>query len=152
MSDGTEDRTPGHRSDEVDVVPLHTPRSWLTWILLLVGPVTWALHFLTVYVVAEAWCSTTAAPPTWLGLSAPVTVTLAVTAFALLQLAVGISFTARRYRRARIDAERAPVDAATIDDQFVRDRDLLLTGLLLGPLSAVAVLVVGVPAIWLSPC
>lgn len=160
MSDTTrpdraaEDRTPGHRSDEVDVAALHTPRSWWTWILLLAGPVTWALHFVGVYLTVEAWCSsaTDGALPTWLGTSAPVAVTLVATGVASAVILADLVFTTVRYRQATAETGREAEDATDIDDQLVRDRQLLFVGSLLGPLSLVAVLAVGLSALWVPTC
>lgn len=148
-----EDRTPGHRSDEVDVVPLHTPRSWWTWILLLLGPVTWAIHFMGVYLAVEAWCGAAMVEiPEFLGAAAPVSVTLLATGVATLVIAAGTAFTALRYRQARDERERQHPGASDIDDQLVRDREMLLAGLLLGALSVIAVLIVGLSALWVPTC
>lgn len=156
-----DDRTPGRRSDEVDVVALHTPRSWWTWVLLLQGPVTWATHFMLVYLSVESWCAETyysiddslsSELPTWFGFDAPVAVTLGATVLATASILTFVAFTAVRYRQATAEYRREHQDATDIDDQLVRDRQILFTGLLLGPLSAVAVLVVGVPALWLQTC
>ncbi len=156
-SERSEDRTTGRRAEEVDVVPLHTPPSWWTWILLLTGPVTWAVHFLVVYLAVEAWCSSATAAnggslPTWLGASAPVSVTLAATAVAAAIIVVDLVFTARRYRQGTRLARLEPEDATDTDDQLVRDRHLLLVGCLLSPLSLVAVLFVGLSALWVPTC
>lgn len=148
----TDDRTPGRRSDEVDVAALHTPRSWWTWILLLLGPVTWATHFMVVYLVVEAWCATEPTAPTWLGFSAPVTVTLAATAAAVVVILAGTAFTALRHRQALARTRHEHEGATDVEEQPVRDRQMLFVGLLLGPLSVVAVLVVGLPALWIQTC
>lgn len=154
--DAPEDRTPGHRSEEVDVVALHTPRSWWTWILLLSGPVTWAAHFLGVYLAVEAWCSgataTTGPLPTWLGAAAPVSVTLVATGVAAVVILAEFAFTALRYRHATREARREAEDATDIRNQLVRDRHLLFVGCLLSPLSLVAVLAVGLSALWVPTC
>lgn len=154
--DATDDRTPGHRSDEVDVVALHTPRSWWTWILLLAGPVTWAVHFVGVYLVVEAWCSAATrangAMPQWLGAAAPVSVTLVATGVAAAVIVADLTFTLLRYRQATREARREPEDATDTDDQLVRDRQLLFVGALLGPLSLIAVLAVGLSALWVPTC
>lgn len=146
------DRTPGHRSDEVDVVPLHTPPSYWTWALLLQAPVLWVTHFIVVYLAVEWWCGVDPTAPRWLGLAAPVTVTLVATAIAVLAIAAGTAFTARRHRQARAATRHEHEDATDLDDQLVRDRHLLFVGILLGPLSIAAVLAVGVPALWLPTC
>lgn len=154
--DAPEDRTPGHRSEEVDVVALHTPRSWWTWILLLSGPVTWAAHFLAVYLVVEAWCSaatvSTGTMARWLGAAAPVSVTLVVTGVAVTVILAALAFTTLRHRQATREARREAVDATDIDDQLVRDRHLLFVGSLLSPLFLVAVLAVGLSALWVPTC
>lgn len=148
-----DDRMPGRRSDEVDVVGLHTPSSWRTWVLLLLGPVVWATHFMGVYLVVEAWCSAaTDSLPTWLGASAPVAVTLVATVLALVVIGTGTAFTARRLRQSRVGAALVPEGATDVDEHLVRDRPLLYAGLLLGPLSAITVLVVGLPALWVQTC
>ena len=152
----TEGRTPGHRSDEVDVVPLHTPRSWWTWILLLTGPVTWATHFMVVYLFVDALCAavTTAdgGVPTWLGTSTPVAVTLVGTAIAAVVVIADLLFTARRFRQATREARREHQDATDIDSQLVRDRHILFVGCLLSALSLVSILLVGLSALWVPTC
>ncbi len=156
MSEDRTDRTTGRRAEEVDVVALHTPPSWRTWILLLTGPVTWATHFMVVYLVVEALCATVTTAdggiPTWLGASTPVAVTLAVTAVAAAVIIADLIFTARRYRQATRAADRQDEDAADIDSQLVRDRHMLFVGCLLSPLSLVAVLLVGLSALWVPTC
>lgn len=156
MSPQEEERTTGHRSDEVDVVPLRQQRSWWTWILLLLGPVTWATHFMVVYLVVEALCAPVATAdggiPTWLGASAPVAVTLVATAVAAFVIVADLAFTARRYRQATRAAGREDQDATDTDSQLVRDRHMLLVGCLLSPLSLVAVFLVGLSALWVPTC
>lgn len=153
MSPQEEDRTPGHRSDEVDVVPLRQGRSWWTWILLLLGPATWATHFMVVYLLVEAWCSA-ASPGTeaWLGTLAPVSATIVATVVATVFILGGAAFTAVRYRQALGEVRREHEDATDIDEQPIRDRQNLFVGLLLDGLSVVAVLVVGLPALWVPTC
>ena len=154
MSTEDEDRTPGHRSDEVDVVPLRQERSWWAWILLLLGPVTWATHFLVVYLLVEAMCSEAATGPgTWLGALAPISATIVATIAASLVVLGGLAFTARRYRQAIAEAARRENEGATdTDHQLLRDRQVLFMGLLLAPLSLIAILVVGLPALWVPVC
>lgn len=153
MSPQEEGRTPGHRSEEVDVVPLRQQRSWWTWILLLLGPVTWATHFMVVYLLVEAWCSEISpGVETWLGTLAPVSATVVATVIATALILGGVAFTARRYRQALAEVRRDHEDATDIDRQLIRDRQVLFIGLLLGGLSVVAVLVVGLPALWVPTC
>lgn len=173
MSPQEEERTTGHRSDEVDVVLLRQERSWWTWILLLLGPVTWATHFMVVYLLVEAWCSEVSpGAETWLGTPAPVSATIVSTAVAIVVILGGAAFTARRYRQAVAEVRRGrehATDATAgggqggaqdceraasepIDQQLIRDRQVLFIGLLLGGLSVVAVLVVGLPALWVPTC
>lgn len=153
MSAREEDRTTGHRSDEVDVVPLRQERSWWAWLLLLLGPATWATHFMVVYLLVEAWCSPASpGPETWLGSPAPVSATVVATGVATVVILVGTAFTALRYRQAIAEAGRRHADATDIDHQLIRDRQLLFVGLLLGGVSVLAVLVVGLPALWVPTC
>lgn len=116
-----------------------------TWVVLLGGPVVWALHFVVVYLVAEAGC--TGSGP---GLDAfdppvPSVVTLVATVVAVLAC-LGVGAWAWRLR-ARGPGGLASDEAAAVE----RNRTLMMAGLLLALLSAMAVVFVAVPAVWL-PC
>lgn len=90
-----------------------------TWSLLLAGPILWAVHFFTLYIVASVFLTTTLAR----GL------TLAITAACLAAAA----FAARRARRQM---------GETAMDQWVRTVALVGLGI-----SAVAIVWQGLPAL-----
>jgi hypothetical protein len=150
----SEQRTPGHKRDEVDVVAVpERPGTATTWTLFLAGPTIWFLHFLAVYLVTEAVCTLGEdAGGRWLGLPTVSGYTLAATAVAVVTMAGSTTASYRRWRaeeRARRSADGDGSDAAAGRG---KDRALAFAGFLLGVLFVVAVLMVGLPAIWLSPC
>ncbi len=108
---------------------------------------------MVVYLLVEAWCSP-ASPgtETWLGTLAPISATILATAVAAVFILAGAAFTAVRYRQALAQVRRDHEDATDIEYQPVRDRQKLFVGLLLDGLSVVAVLVVGLPALWVPTC
>ena len=116
-----------------------------TWLVLLGGPVIWAVHFIVVYLVAEAGC--TGSGP---GLEAfdppvPATTTLVATVLAVVGcLGVGLW----GWRRSRGLPEGVAADEPAARE---RHRVLSLAGVLLAGLSLLAVLFVAAPAVWL-PC
>lgn len=145
-------RQPGHKGDEVDVVAIpERPEPLRLGALLLAGPVIWMAHFMAVYLVIEAACAGSAGDSQVLGLPVLSFVTLVATAVAVAAIAATTTVSYRAWR-----AQERRFDGAAGDDpeqaDATRDRSLTFAGFLLGLLFALAVLYVGVPALWLSPC
>lgn len=147
-----EGRKPGHKSSEVDVVGLPTRGgSWRIWVLFLAGPTIWFLHFSVVYLAAEWLCKVADVDGRLLGLPAVSALTVIAT---LIAVAVILALAVPAYRRWRTDEP----DPAETDDPSAgaaaegHDRALMFAGFILGLLFALAVLMVGLPAVWLQPC
>lgn len=113
------------------------------WILT-VSPTIWAAHFLLCYLTAAIWCAKVAGRDGPLG-----PVRWIVAAYTLAALA-GIGLTAwRGFRRHRFGTAAAPHDFDTPAD---RHRFLGFATLLLSGLSAVAVIYVGLVAVFIGSC
>ena len=127
------DSASGERPVEV---PPETPSSAPLWLPLLAGPVIWIVHFVAVYLLAEATCAAgRSAAMRFIGPEALVVAVIFVTVTA----AAGTLVVAlRAWRRSR----------HTEGDVGL----LAKTGLLLALGSFAAVVIVGVPALVLSPC
>ncbi len=163
MSAGDRRRRPAHDGSRtstggtpvaVDVTADHQARR--TWVVLLGGPVVWFGHFMVVYLVAEAGCTGDGPGLDLFDPPVPVVTTAAATvvaAFACLAVAV---WAWRRWRAAAPDDPHAASDVAAPDPGEPTTHDaggaLSRIALLLAVLSLVAVLFVGVPALWLGPC
>ena len=120
----------------------------VTAAVFLAGPVIWSVHFMLVYLVAEAGC--TGDGP---GLSAfdppvPAIVTLVVTAVAAFAAAGCAWWAFRRWRSGRDRPPGQPPEPS-VD----RGRGpLAFAGFLMSCLSVVTVLLVGLPALVLPSC
>lgn len=102
-------------------------------VLVIVGaPTTWMVHFMTVYLVAEAACEL-GGGDRWI---VPFTVAATIVA------AIGICVILLRVAHLR----------ALIIDHHHTFHSLTLAGLLLGGLSLIGVIAVGTPAVMLGPC
>lgn len=143
-----DDRTPGYRRDEVDVVAMPYHANWSTFALLLHGPVIWAAHFLFVYLAAEWACAQGG------GIDAAVVWTLWPTLLAGLAIAVGTAVTAARWRQGRQASHefREHETLTTHVDPAVRDHAILGIGMALAALSLLAVVAVGAMALVLPQC
>jgi len=106
---------------------------WKTWAtLLLAGPTIWIAHFWAVYLTAEVGCVYSTTIGGWPAVSF-VTVVATIMAIVAIGL-VGL---------------RAVRGGRTADDHT---RPLFSIGALLAGLSIIATLLVGLPAVLLSPC
>jgi hypothetical protein len=140
-------------------------RALLTAVTLLAGPVLWSVHFLVVYLVAEAGCTGDGPGLDLFDPPVPKVVTLAATAVAAAGALACTAWAYRRWQANRAEAaareaadrsgegagEGAEPRRADIDD---RDRGgaLLLAGAMLSLLAFVMVLFVGLPALVLPSC
>lgn len=120
-------------------------------VVFLSGPILWALHFFTVYLVAEAGCTGAGAGLRFFDPPVPVVMTLVATAFAAPACLLCAWWAYRRWKPGRREAADEARRSAGIDDE-PSSGALEFTGMLLAVLSCVAVLMVGLPALVLSPC
>lgn len=119
--------------------------SRMIWVFFLAGPVIWIVHFMAVYLLAEAACAAGAGGPRLLGFSLLALVTLVATVLAVGAAGV-LAMRAYQIWRGRTDASSDWLAGAE------RDAGLALLGWLLGAFFVVAILFVGVPAAFLDPC
>lgn len=118
---------------------------------LALPPTIWAGHFLIVYVVTAIACEKRVHDAAPLGVPLlPAAVTL-VTVAALAGIAGLILLSWRRFRPVR-DAGHLVQERDIARSAPARHRFLALTTLLLGLLSAVATLMVALPAYWVPAC
>lgn len=127
----------------------------INWVVFLAGPVIWLVHFMVVYLVAEAGCTGSGpglvafAPPV------PVAVTAVATVVAVALCAGAAWWALHRWRASAGEVRDAPersADAAPELDDEHRRSSLAFIGLLLSLLSLVAVLFTAAPAAVLGPC
>lgn len=118
-------------------------RARVTWVVLLVGPVIGLVHFMLVYLVAEAGC--TGDGPGLRAFDPPVPdiVTLAATAVAALACLGSAAWAHRRWRRST--GGRGPGQLGGAAPQRDLDASVAFAGFLLSSLFVVVVLFVGVP-------
>jgi hypothetical protein len=113
-------------------------------VLLAAAPAVWMLQFLVSYVVVAMWCTRFAGRETSLE-GARIAVAM-VTVAALVAIAL---IGRGGYRRHRHGSETLPHDMDTPED---RHRFLGFATLLLAGLSAVAVIYVALPVVFLADC
>lgn len=147
----------------------HTPtaaRSTGTWVVLLLGPIVWFLHFGAVYLLAEAACEFGWLQGRWAGLRWLSWAILAATAVAVPPVIATSVVASRRWSSAPSGSSVAvpASERGEATDQVEstgatagavahnRDRALSFVALLLGLLFTLAILAVGLPAAWLTPC
>lgn len=133
---GTTAGVGGELDPQVDAPP-HQRSTVRDWALLLVGPVLWITHFGIVYLFAEAACAAREAGDAFrlpgTGAISPVIVVSTVVLAAVTAAATVVSWRTI-----------GPAGG---------DREVMARGgALLGVLSVIAILAVGLPAIWLDPC
>jgi hypothetical protein len=111
---------------------------------LAASPSIWFAHFLASYATVALWCAK--AVPRDGALGAALT---AVVIYTLVALIAVLAIAARSYRRHRFAGSRAPHDADTPEG---RHRFLGLASLLLSALSALAIVFVALPFIFIGTC
>ncbi len=126
-------------------------RARLTIAMFLAGPVIWSLHFMAVYLVTEAGCSTEGtgldvfAPPV------PTIVTLVATAAAVVA-SIGVAWWCyRQWRFVRAGSGGDHQQSEYLEEQR-RGGVLPFAGFLMALLGVVNVLFVGLPALVLPAC
>lgn len=120
-----------------------------TWAVLLGGPVVWFVHFMVVYLVAEAGC--TGGGPGLRLLDPPVPAIVTAVATGVALLACGL-LAASSHRRWRVEDPPTTARHEPGPHELERHRELGFVGLLLTVLSAVAVLFVAAPALVFASC
>ena len=148
-------------------VPVDTSidrQSRVAIIAFLIGPVIWVTHFGIVYLVAEAGCTGEGFGFRLFNPPVPTVVTLVATAVASVACLVTTWWAYRRWRTGRPSAhtvggdqpsDGSPAGAADVggaDPVDAADATLELAGALLSIVSFISVLMVGLPALVLSPC
>jgi hypothetical protein len=121
--------------------------------MFVAGPVIWSIHFLLVYLVAEAGCSGDGPGLSLFDPPVPKVVTLAATVAAV---AAALACAGWSWRRWRANGAEPPADEAADLAGGHQDRDrggtLAFAGFLLSLLSVVTILFVGLPALVLPSC
>ncbi len=120
--------------------PEHRESLW--W--LVVSPTLWALHFVLSYATVAIWCGK--AVPRDGSLGAAKT---ALIVYTLVALAGVIATGLRSHRRHRFGDSELPHDTDTPED---RHRFLGFAAYLLSGLSAIAIVFVAMPLIFISTC
>jgi hypothetical protein len=110
---------------------------------LVAGPVIWFLHFMLVYLVAEAGCTGDGRGLALFDSPVPTVVSIAATVAGAVACAVVAGIAHGRWR-----ASSPPDGAVDVSGRG----SLAFTGLLLALLAAVAIVFVGLPATALPEC
>ena len=118
------------------------PRTRTTVVVLLAGPVILIVHFLVVYLVAEAGCTGDGPGLDAFDPPVPTIATLVATAVAALACCASAWWGYRRWRSTP-RSER---------EELVDHQPLAFVGFLMSLLALVTVLVVGLPALVLEAC
>lgn len=126
------------------------------------GPVTWFVHFMVVYLVAEAGCTGDGPGFDVFDPPVPVVTTIVATVVAVAICAMAAVWGWRRWRSSVRSIENAHPEADASDgvpgstadafDAGQRSASLAFAGALLSLFSIVAVLFTGAPALVLGPC
>lgn len=121
--------------------------------IFLAGPIIWSVHFLLVYTVTEAGCTGGGPGLRLFNPPVPTIVTLAATVVAALGC-LGCAWWGYRRWRAGRGGATADETAERSAESESRESGGFLTfgGFLLSLLFFVSVLMVGLPAVFLSPC
>lgn len=144
-------REGGATAEEGTPVPVDTSVDrWAqtSIVVLLAGPVIWAVHFLLVYAVSEAGCTGSGAGLELLDPPVPTAVTLVATAVGVLACLGTAWWGLHRWRIGRYDPNLEDPPTELEDRQLGALLDL--SGAALSVLFAVSVAMVGLPAVWLT--
>lgn len=121
-------------------------RARITIVVFLAGPIIWSVHFMLVYLVAEAGCTGDGPGLVLFDPPVPTVVTLAATAVAAV---ASLIFAAWAYRRWRATPREPAADEAGDLSGGLEDRNrggtLAFAGFLLSLLSFVTVLMTAIP-------
>jgi hypothetical protein len=120
--------------------PEHQESLW--W--LIVSPTIWALHFLASYITAALWCEKAVGRAGPLGGARA-----AIVAYTIVALSGVLATGWMSYRRHRFGRSPVPHDEDTPED---RHRFLGFATFLLSLLSAVAIVYVALPTLFIGTC
>lgn len=128
-------------------------RARVSWLVFLAGPVIWFVHFMVVYLAVEAGCTGAGPGLRLFNPPVPTDVTLVATAVAAIAC---LGFAGWAQVRWRATTHEPAVDEAGDLSGDLEDHDhggsLAFAGSLLSLLSFVAILFVGLPALFLPAC
>jgi hypothetical protein len=150
---GAEDSSGARTSGEGTPVAVDVSadrRARIALVVLLAGPVVAIIHFMLVYLAAEAGCMGGGPGLRLFDPPVPEVVALVATSGAAIACLGFARWSFIRWR----ERMREPGEATSTGDLQAPDRggELAFAGLLLSALSFVTVLLVGVPAIFLPAC
>ena len=129
----------------------HDRRARVIWLVFLAGPMLWFAHFMFVYLVVEAGCTGDGHGLNVFDPPVSDVVTLVATAVAGIACLACAQWAHRGWRAGTPVHEPGESGAAATDlDEHVRA--MSFAGFLLALLSFVAVLLAGLPALFLSGC
>lgn len=129
------------------------PSTRLALAMFVAAPTIWFTHFMVVYLVAEAGCTGGGPGLSLLDPPVPAVVTLVATAVAVAGCAWVTWWEYREWRGGRrLGARDTPGGPPGGTDLDPDEKPLAFAGVLIGLISAVSVLFVGLPAIWLTGC
>jgi hypothetical protein len=115
--------------------------------MFVAGPVIWSVHFMVVYLVAEAGCTGEGPGLELLDAPVPTVVTLVATAVAAVACIAAAALSYRRWRTNRRQlAEGGGLEAPDLGG------NLAFAGFLMSLLGVMTVLFVGLPAMALPAC
>jgi hypothetical protein len=115
--------------------------------MFVAGPIIWSVHFMVVYLVAEAGCTGDGPGLELFDAPVPTVVTLVATAVAAVACLAAAAWSHRRWRM----NQRLPVRESGLEapDQ---GGNLAFAGFLMSLLGVVTVLFVGLPVMALPAC
>lgn len=120
-----------------------------TLTVFLLSPIVWMGHFLLVYIVAEAGCTGSGTGLDVFNPPVPVAFTLIATAVAAAVCLACAMWGYRRWQAGKGVLSPYQQDDA---DELSAGGSLEFAGFVLSLIFFMSVLMVGLPALWLSPC
>jgi hypothetical protein len=123
-------------------------RAGLTlWLGLLAGPIVYSLHFIVIYLLVETACKADLLRFTWFGLDGIAVWVVALTAIACLATGFSAIIALWNWRRGR------PPSGRPSEQRKEETAPLMaLAGLWLSVYFTVAILLTGLPAVFLTLC
>ncbi len=150
--------TDGGRTTQASGTPMAVdlasdPATRRAMAMFVAAPTVWFVHFMFVYLVAEAGCTGSGTGLSLFDPPVPVVLTLAATVVAALGCLAVARWQYRQWRGGRrVDELEQPGPPPGGTDLDGDERPLAFVGVLLGLLSFVSVLFVGLPVLWFTGC
>jgi hypothetical protein len=117
------------------------------WLGLLAGPIVYSVHFVVVYLLVETACKADLLRFTWFGLDGIAVWVVALTIIACLATGFSAVIALRNWQRSR------PLAGRPSEQRNEETAPLLaLAGLWLSVYFTVAILLTGLPAVFLTLC